>query len=877
MEIITSHIYADLDALASMIAAKKLYPDATMVFSGTLSRSVEEFMALHRDKFDIKTPKQIKLNQVQRVILVDTRTPGRLADLSVVLEQPGMEVHVYDHHPKQAGDVVGALEVVEMVGATTTLLVERIKRENLPISPLEATVLAMGVYQDTGSLVFSNTTVRDVGVVAFLLANGANLAVVAEFLDRPFTVEQHGLLKELVASAEQVQVNGFNIMLARGQTDKFVGGLAALTYKLVELERPDAIFAVAKMAHRVYIVARSNVPQINAKEIVGVFGGKGHDAAASAVVKNALPDDISIRLLAAIRANTKPPVTAAAIMNQPVKTIDLNAKVDQASTMMQLYGHSGLPVLKEEKLIGIISRRDVEKATRHGLGNAPVKAFMTERYIYVDRHASVASMRNTMIKHDIGRLPVLDDGKLVGVVTRTDILKSIHGDDVFAGSAQRQGGQIVTYSPLNIAEQLQRSLTPDYLELIGLAGEIAATLSARIYAAGGIVRDLLLGLECTDVDLVVEGDAIGLARELSRARQAQLRAHPRFGTAKVLFPNGCQVDVTSSRIEYYQYPAAMPEVELSSLSKDLSRRDFTINAMALSLNKDSFGDVIDFYGGKEDLERGQVRVLHNLSFVDDPLRMLRAVRFEQRYYMIIEPHTRRLLAQAADNGVLGQVSNERLWEELKNVFAEIRPGLVLNRINELGLWYYLFPGVNPARVHAALSEAPRSLSLLLSWGMADEATESWLVYLLIVLHHSGWGVAGEICKRYNLNRSSYKKIALALGGWRDFLESLLNPGGLTMSFLARQAKRLPQEVYPLIVHYLPNIAAKRLFRQVINAVSHNRPVTNGNDLRALGCQPGPKYRKAMNLIWQARLNGQVHTAAEERAYLEKYAALWREA
>ena len=874
MEIITSHIYADLDALASMIAAKKLYPDAVMVFPGTLSRSVEEFMALHRDKFDIKTPKQIELDQVRRVILVDTRTPGRLADLSVVLEQPGVEIHIYDHHPKQAGDVIGALEVVETVGATTTLLVERIKRDNLSISPLEATVLAMGIYQDTGSLVFSSTTVRDVGVVAFLLANGANLAVVAEFLDRPFTVEQHGLLKELVASAENMQVNGFNITVAKGQTDKFIGGLAVITYKLVEVEHPDAIFVAVKMANRVYVVARSSVPQINAKEIVGVFGGKGHDAAASAVVKNAVTAEVSERLLAAIRANTKPPVTAEAIMNQPVRTIDIAAKVDQAAAMMQLYGHSGLPVVKDQKLIGIISRRDVEKATRHGLGNAPVKGYMTERFIYVERDASVALMRNIMIKNDIGRLPVLDNGRLAGIVTRTDILKSIHGDDVSPGLAQRQGGGTVSYSPQNIAEQIQRSLTPDYLEIINLAGEIAESLPARIYAAGGIVRDLLLGLECTDVDLVVEGDAIGLARELCRRRQAQLRAHPRFGTAKVLFPNGCQVDVTSSRVEYYRYPAAMPEVEKSSLSKDLSRRDFTINAMALSLNKDNFGDVIDYYGGKEDLERGQVRVLHNLSFVDDPIRALRAARFEQRYYMSIEPHTRKLLTLAADNGILGKVSRERLWEELKNIFAETRPGLVLNRIHELGMWHFLFPGVNPARVRATLTEAPRALSLLRSWGLADEGVDNWLIYYLMILHHSGWGVASDLCSRYNIKRASAKKIALALGGWRDFLDSLLNPCGVTMSFMARQVKRLPKEVYPLIVSYLPNVAAKKLFRSVLNAVN-NKPSTNGNDLQLLGIKPGPKYRKAMNLVWQARYNGQVSNAREEMEYLDKYASLWR--
>ncbi|MCL2766404.1 MAG: CBS domain-containing protein, partial [Peptococcaceae bacterium] len=750
------------------------------------------------------------------------------------------------------------------------LLVERIKRNNIGISPLEATVLAMGVYHDTGSLVFPNTTVRDVGVVAFLLANGANLSVVAEFLDRPFTLEQRLLLKELITETRHEQVNGFNILIAYGQTEKFVGGLSILTYKLVELERPDATFAVVKMANRVYVVARSNVPEINVNEIVGVFGGKGHDSAASAVVKNADRTEVGERLLESIRSKTRPSITAAAIMQQPVKTIDPDSAIDQAALLMLRYGYNGLPVLKDEKVIGIVSRRDVEKATRHGLGNAPVKAYMTTRLVFVEKDTPLAALRDTMIKHDIGRLPVLDDGKLVGIVTRTDILKSLHGDGVFAGMSQTDSGKIKPYSSLNITEQIRRSLAPDYLEILRWTGDVATSQDVRIFAAGGIVRDLLLGLECTDVDLVVEGDGIQLAKELSRKHQGYLRVHAHFGTAKVFFPNGCQVDVTSSRVEYYHHPAAMPEVETSTLSKDLYRRDFTINAMALSLNKGSFGDVMDYFGGKEDLERGHVRVLHNLSFVEDPLRMLRAVRFEQRYYMQIEPHTRKLLDEAVDNDMLSKVSKERLWEELKNIFSEARPGLVLNRISELKLWHFLFPGVDPVRVRPVLIETPRSVSILRSWYGIDDFSESWLIYFLIVLHHSGWNVAKDICKRYNINKTTYGKIAIALGCWRDFLNDLLEPYGVTMSHLARQAKLLPREAYPLIVCYLPNNAAKRRFRSVINTVNNRRPVANGKDLQAMGYVPGPLFKKAMNLIWQARLNGLVNNVEEEMAYLERY-------
>ncbi|MCL6635369.1 MAG: CBS domain-containing protein [Peptococcaceae bacterium] len=870
MEIITTHTNTDLDALASMVAAQKLYPGAVMVFPGKLSRNVEEFMALHKDTLNVKAVRDIEPELVEMVILVDTRSPGRLAKLAELLEKPGVEVHIYDHHPRGEGDITGRLEVVEMVGATTTLLVEKIRERGIELTPMEATILSLGIYEDTGSLVFSSTTARDAEAVAYLLARGANLAVVSDFLGRPLTEDQRALLKELLVSAERHQINGIDFLIAKGNVDEFVGGLALLTHKLADFAHLDAVFAVVEMEDRVHVVARSSVPEVNVKEILGELGGGGHPAAASATIKKAQVDEVAERLLEAIRARVRPPVTAADIMSSPVKTITPETVIEEAGRIMLRYGHTGLPVVKGDRVVGVISRRDVEKAVHHGLGHAPVKGFMNSNLVTVAPEAPVSAVRELMIEHDIGRLPVLKDGRLVGIVSRTDVLRTLHGE-VQSRHQKVYTGHSYEISYRNIQELMYRGLSPEYMNILERAGEIAAGLGYRVYGAGGIVRDLILGMECLDIDLVVEGDGIELARAMGNDFGGRVRMHPKFRTATVLFPGGQQVDVATARVEFYQYPAAMPQVEASSLHQDLYRRDFTINAMAVSLNRDDFGDVVDFFGGREDLERGLIRVLHNLSFVEDPTRLLRGVRFEKRYQMTLEPQTLRLAKEAVRSKMLARVSMERVWEELKHILLEPRPGPVLSRLMELQLWDFLFPGVDHFNIRQVMAEMPRSVKALRSWDLAEPG-EPWMVYFLAVLHRADWDSAREICRRYHLGRRQVEKVAAALGGWRSAMQDLKDPDGITMSELARQLMSIPREVYPLILTYLTSNASRKRFRQVLTAIYYDRPSINGKDLREMGYKPGPAFKRALDAVWQARLDGLVRTRQEELNYVREYLA-----
>lgn len=868
MEIITTHTNADMDALASMVAAQKLYPGAVMVFPGPLLRNVAEFMALHKDTLQISTVRDIDIDHVKRIILVDTKSAGRLDKLAGLLEKPGVEIHIYDHHQRGEGDAAGKLEVVEMVGATTTLLVEKLMEMEINISPMEATVFSLGIYEDTGSLLFPSTTSRDAAAVAYLLAQGANLAVVADFLERPLNDKQRDLLKTLLVSAERYEINGIKLLIAKGNVDEFIGGLDILTHKLVEFAHLDAVFTVVEMDDRVHIVARSNVPEVSVKEILEGLGGGGHPAAASAIVKKGKVEDVAELLLEAIRSKARPLAIAAEIMSSPVKTITPETIIEDAGRLMLRYGHTGLPVVRGEQVVGVISRRDVEKATHHGLGHAPVKGFMTSNIITVSPTTPVSIVRELMIKHDIGRLPVLKEGKLLGIVSRTDVLRTLHGDNM-AGHKKIHSDSTNEQPHQNIRELMYRGLSAEYMEIMEHAGKIASSMGYKIYAAGGIVRDLLLGMDCIDVDLVVEGDGIELARALGRDYGGRVRVHQIFYTAAVNFPNGLQVDVATARVEFYQYPAALPQIETSSLHQDLYRRDFTINAMAVSLNEGDFGYIVDFFGGREDLEQGLLRVLHNLSFVEDPTRILRGIRFEKRYNISLEPQTLKLAKEAVSSNMLDRVSKERVWEELKYILLEPRPGLVLSRLAELLLWDSVFTGVAYEEIKGVLEELHRSIKVLRSWDLAG-TDEPWMVYFIAVLHKTSWDVAGEICTHYNFNKRQVEKVAAALDGWERAVGGLRDPGDIAMSELARRVMSVPRECYPLILASFSDNVSRRRFRQVLTAICYDKPSINGKDLRTLGYKPGPAFKKALDAVWQARLDGAVRTREEELSYVKEY-------
>ncbi|NMA66372.1 MAG: CBS domain-containing protein, partial [Clostridiaceae bacterium] len=681
------------------------------------------------------------------------------------------------------------------------------------------------------------------------------------------------LLKNLVISAKCHSFNGIKILIAKAEVEDFVIGLAHLTHTLSEIEHPDALFSVVKMEDRVHIVGRSNVAQVEINKIVAHFDGGGHAEAASATVKNGSVDEVVEKLLFIINKEIRAPLLAGDIMSSPVKSVISKTTIAEANHIMLRYGHTGLPVVNEGKVVGVISRRDVEKAMRHGLGHAPVKGFMSGNVKAVQKDTPVSEVQRLMIENNIGRLPIIDGDRLVGIVSRTDLLRTLHGEvQARHKIVYNTAGKTKYYN--NISDLMRRSLTPSVWSLLKQVGKISDGLKFNVYAAGGIVRDIMLGADSLDIDLVVEGDGILLADTLAAAFNARVRKFEKFGTAEIEFEDGLKVDIATARVEFYEYPAALPEVESSSLRQDLYRRDFTINAMAVALNENNFGNLVDFFGGREDLQyglTGMIRVLHNLSFIEDPTRIIRAVRFEQRYKMDIEPQTLKLLREAVNQKVLDKVSNARLWDEIKHVLKEPRAAIMLERLAELDIWPYLFPGVNYWETEPVQKRLASSMSVLKSWGF-PEPTEKWLPYIIAILHWSNEEECLEICQKYNLSKRQSEKIIKTVSNWQEIISLM---GKLPMDNsstinLARIMIELSRAAYPVLLSILEEQRLRDRFRQLLNLIHASKPAISGKFIKSLGYRPGPIYREVLEALWEARIEGKVLNEEQEKDFVRKY-------
>jgi tRNA nucleotidyltransferase (CCA-adding enzyme) len=672
VDVIATHSNTDFDAFASMLAVRRLYPGAVVAVSGSLNRNVREFYRLHADELGVVDAGRLDLDRVERLILVETLQPERLGELEAVARRPDVEVLAFDHHAGEATEWIRPENlVVSNDGALTTTLVGVLAERELPVSPLEATVFALGIHEDTGSLTYPGVTRRDADALAWCLRHGAQQDVVARYLHTPLGDSERALLDALLTSLETIEVGGFEILLAVVSWPTYVDGISNLAHKLVDLTDCRALVLLVEMDDRVFGVVRARVAEFDAAAVARELGGGGHPQAASAVYRGSL-EDARTAAVAALPGAVRKPLAAVDIMSRPPRFVAAEDTVAHAMVLCQQHRQSGMLVGEPRALAGIVTREDLDKAIGHGLSHAPVKSVMSSNVVTCSSETPLAELHRLLASTDVGRVPVLEDGEVIGVVTRSDLLRAFEEPVSEAGEGPET----------SIAEQLAG------LERLAPVFEAVQAVSEGyegVYLVGGAVRDVLMGEPSFDIDVAVEGDGIVFAEALAGALGGRVVPHEKFGTAIVISGDGERVDVATTRTEFYEHPAALPRVERASIRQDLFRRDFTVNAMAASLRGEDFGRLVDPFDGLRDLERRVVRVLHNLSFIDDPTRIFRAIRYENRYGFAMDAHTVALARACVEMDLVGELSSARLRDELQALLSEASVGESVLRLSELGI------------------------------------------------------------------------------------------------------------------------------------------------------------------------------------------------
>ena len=857
MNIITSHERADMDALASMYAASLLYPQHRAILPQNLNRNLRDFIALYGDQLPFLERRDLPRERIQEVILVDTQAIAPIRGMD-----RRTRTRIIDHHTPGEAFPEGTTFEGEPLGATTTLLVEKLSQQQVALTPPGASLMLIGIYEDTGSLSYLTTTARDAEAAAWLLSHGADLEIAAEFLRRPLTELQRETLARLVDAAEIHTILDRTICIAGIHLEHYVDELSSLIHEVMDTYDPDACILLAEYEGNIQMIARSATDAIDVADVLRPLGGGGHSKAAAGRADGRSLPELVDELLRLFSENIRPPVRVREIMSTHVHTLDADMSVQSAANLMRRYGHEGFPVVEGDRLIGILTRSDVDRALHHQRGGSSIRSILYTGAVFVDPEAPVDRVQEIMLEHGLGQVPVVDDGRFVGIVTRTDLIK-LYGPSAAGGSHAD-----------SIRALMEDALPQGLAELLLLARDAANELGYSLYVVGGFVRDLLIGHPTLDLDLVVEGDALRMARRLVEKTRGHVRSHARFGTAKVILEGDpvpgvpSSLDFVTARTEFYESPTVLPEVERSSIKQDLYRRDFTINTMAICLDRERYGQLLDHYGGLRDIEEAQIRALHNLSFVEDPTRILRAVRFEQRLGFGIESRTYRLIEDAID--LLAHVSGERLRNELFLILNEDMPEKCLRRLEDLGALDPIHSTLrfsnDTAERFSRLREQFREIATN-GWkdeaGVARRLPELRQCYLALLTSHLSEVELDAFVHRLRFTNAD-----------AEFLGEVVR---LKSVMAALDAERmLPSTIYArlhpfsaearFVLSVLTDSARVRqravLFEKELARVA---PTLTGDDLKAMRVPPGPVYRVILDHVRDALLDRLISTPEEELA------------
>ena len=831
--IIATHANTDFDAFASMLAVRRLYPGSVVCVSGSLNRNVRELCRLYAEELELVEASRLELDAVRRLIVVEAVNASRLGEVEPVALDPAVEKVVFDHHAGESPDWARPDNVVlSEDGALTTTLVGILAEREIAVSALEATVFALGIHEDTGSLTYASATQRDADALSWCLRHGARQDLLARYLHTPLSEEERALLDALVDALETHELPGITALVAAVSWPTYVEGVSNLAHKIVDLTDARALVLLAEMDRRVFCVVRSRTPSFDAAAAAGALGGGGHEQAASAIYRGPLAD-AQREILAALPAAVQEPLRARDVMSKPARVVAPSDTVADAMALCQRYNQSGVLVTEDGKLVGSVAREDLDRAIGHGLSHAPVKGIMSGRALEAGADAPLSELQQLLADSAEGRIAIVDGEAVAGVVTRRDVLRAL---DEAAEPADETGESIA--AELRALPRLERAF-----------GAIAAASEGveGVYLVGGTVRDILLGEESFDVDIAVEGDAIALARRIARELDGRTREHEKFGTAVVLYGDGERVDVVTARTEFYDAPAALPAVEHASIREDLFRRDFTINAMAASLKGEDFGRLVDPFGGRADLAAGTLRVLHNLSFIEDPTRIFRAIRYENRYGFRMDEHTARLARSCVEMGLVGDLSSARLRDELTALLEEGEVGHSLPRLAELGAAGAIHPHLAADDEAVALFDRGRKLARELDVDVPD-----WRLGLAVLARRMPATEVTDWLDRLKLRKRDADLVAAAVAVGPRIVSRL------------REETLLPSDIVAMADQYAPDaplfaLALEELepLRRYFEELRHVRLDVAGAELAELGLGESPRVGEILAELRRRKLDGEL--------------------
>lgn len=865
--VVTTHTNADMDSLASMILAEKLYPNALLCFSGAPERNVQAYMENYglTDKFtDIKN---VNFREIKKLVLVDTKSPKRIGKFTRLLREKDVEIDIFDHHPPSQDDIQGTgLNIQKEVGANTTIMIEfclnrdRNLLGNLP--EYEYTLYALGIYSDTNNFTAMGTTREDFHIAGYLIDMGASLAVISSFLNKSFSQDQVHIMDKILNSLKSTEINGVNINISAFKSKTYVKEVSAVVKEVQGIEGLDNIFAVIEFDKITLLIGKSSREDVNIGEIMQVFGGGGHKAAGSAKFNNLKFSEARKKLLNVLKDKVDSQLLAKDIMVREVITIPESMSNQDARDIAARYQHITLPVLNNDKVFkGLVTVHDIDNSIKSGYGTDPVKRNMTINAETVSPKTPVDELKKLFAekKHLKGVVVLNKEGQLEGIIGKSDLLAQVLLPPSFREVEKEEF----------FNDKMIQILGQDIVNLLVKIARIADNLNFNIFIVGGIVRDILLGIPNIDIDLSIDGNIyvfVNLLREKLREQNVEITVYEKFQTASISLMDGTKIDVATTRTEKYAAPGALPSVLRSTIKYDLYRRDFTINSMAIQLNRRYFGKLIDPFGGLSDLNEGLIKILHNLSFSDDPTRIFRAIKFKNRYDFKYEQNTLYQLDTALNNShVLNNISSSRKKDELLALLNEADPLQNIISLRKKGILRFFHTAL---REYYELDDLSEEIEEVISWhqrSFPECALETAVIYLMGILNPLTDEDLAIFLSDYNFSKH-HKRILEGERYHREHFDSL-EDSKITDWQLYKMLKTIESETLLFWIAFNTSITIKKNINRYLLEISKIDTIITGKYImKNFKIKGGPHIGIILEMIKKALIEKKIYSPEQEREY-----------
>lgn len=730
----------------------------------------------------------------------------------------------------------------------------------------DAALMLAAITEKTWAGLSSRVTPRDLDMMQTLRAYPSQPRSVANLVMLGLREGQRGLLNDLLTQAESIDIRHWPVTLTVAKT---LGNVQDLTPVMDTLwSRIDAHVLVAGVTsgRQAWIFARSRIPDL---EISGLFKdlhARPDDRWTRFTLPDGEPDSVRRQLGELLASRLPSDSIAGDVMTVSPKCVDESETVANTHDMMLRFNLMSLVVKRGDQFAGIVTRRDLDRAVQMDLWDSPIAPFVPSQPPFVTRETPVRIVRKLMVRHDVTKIPVIEEGRILGIVTAREVLRGLR--ELLPPPAEYLPQvEPVPVPDRNAMETLLKRVTP--IKVLHVLRKVSATAEARkiaAYAVGGFVRDLLLERPNLDMDVVVIGDALPFAEAVAAELKAHLTVFDRFRTARLSFED-LKIDFTSARREHYAQVGALPQVELGGIANDLSRRDFSINAMALDLSADSFLTLVDLFGGLRDLHERRIRILHSFSFLEDPTRMFRAIRFACRFHFDLAEDTQRAFDLARQREALTTLSPKRVGAEITRCLREESPGRVIDRLYAAKLMRVFHPDLTDASVLPARFKLIPGI--IRRFAPLHEPIDGEVVHWIGLLASLAPDQAEKLLMEMGMHGSSRTAIVTSIGALSDVPLRLARLAAKDDAGLFTLLKPLPLEGLVALVAFVLDKAGARQIFDFLGRLRSVRVEISGADLIAVGIPPGAHMRTIFDALLEGRLRGSITSRKDETDHAQR--------